>query len=167
MATLPEIVLEITEARTKIEHLTTVEIFNFEIDQRPSFWVDGVKCHIWSDFIAGLTSVPNSVLPGACYLPDQNIIVVNEFCAHKAPRDVLEAIMQHEIGHKKYAHYTSERIIDHEYQADRYSLERGNKMIDALEYMNSCIVGADLPHLFEGTTDELNIRIEALKRLDR
>lgn len=167
MSTLFEVIEEINTAREKMNEVSTLELFKFELELHPSFWVDGIKCYIWTDLITGVTQVPDSILPGACYIPDENIIVLNDHCAHRAPRYVLEAIMQHEVGHHKFAHYTSDRVIQHEYQADRYSLQNGNKMIDTLQYMIDIAENSNASVLFGDMVTELNDRINVMKLLDR
>lgn len=158
---------QILDAKLRISDILDVEDLIEQIETRPMFWVNGIKCCIWNDIITATSAVPPDHLPGACFIPDANCIVLNEFCAYKAPKAILEAIMQHELGHRQYAHYSKERNIEEEYQADRYSLKQGCDMVGALQYMVD-IVNNDIQHVaFAEMVEELENRIKVLKALDK
>jgi hypothetical protein len=158
---------QIQDAKQRMSKTGDITQFVELIETQPTFWVDGIKCCIWNDVITSIAGIPPDYLPGACFIPDANCIVLNEFCAYKAPRAVLEAIIQHELGHRQYAHYSGERNIEHEYQADRYSFNKGCDIVGALQYMVD-IANNDLQHVaFTEMVEELEDRINVLKALDK
>lgn len=167
MIDLDLFVAQATAAHLRLEKIRDHDHFKEVALSHSTFWVDGMQCCIWNDVLTAKAGIPPEYLPGACFVPDCKLIIVNEFIAYKSPRPVLEAIIQHELGHYKFAHYGSERIIEHEYQADKYSHDNGCDMIGALQYMVD-IANNDLQHVvFAAMVEELEDRIKVLKALDK
>lgn len=162
-----ECVKEASAALARLNKIDTPAKFFAMVENTDYFWVDGIKCHINNDILTGTCGLPPRYMPAACFIPDLKVIVINEFAAYKLPRVYLEAIIQHEIGHYQYAHYTKERVEEHELQADRYSFDKGCDIVGALQFMVD-IVENELCHpVFDGMVDELKLRIGALKALDK
>ena len=129
------------------------------------FYTDGLPVVLANEALEYKFNIPKH-FPGAMItqkIKGTNYIMVNDGLL-KAPKHILEAIIQHEVGHVKCKHLSGAvaiyknlrhgRNINHEFEADLYSQKTTGNMIEALEYLKS--------HRIYNNS-ELNLRIDMLK----
>lgn len=118
----------------------------FFIDERRDLFhtACGVKVQLATAAIEQFLGI--TAMPMAAYAPATGEIVVNDMFITDLPKSYQDALIAHELGHRKHAHTASKNYameasfgygegLRIEIEADKYAYDQGEDILGALEWM--------------------------------
>ena len=141
-------------------------LFNFSkpihvyLEEQEHFMFGGTICYIADKLVYGALGVSPELPYGIAYNHALDYIILNR-ATHDLPPHLLDAIIQHELGHKTLGH--EELTHENELEADAYSQARTGNMLAALiDMREKLVVPLSVVYPHQISVAQIDARIAAL-----